>query len=171
MSNPALHTYLRDHYAGATAGLDVARRARDHQDDGTEFGEFFTWLAAQIDEDRTALGKIMDRLGVEPDPLKTATGWIAEKADRARKIALNALSLSSPGLDRIRELEMLLTGVQGKLALWSALEEIAPTNGTLVEAELLRLRERAEQQLDELTAQHRRAWSSVRATDTAAQPA
>jgi hypothetical protein len=48
-----LAIYLNDHLAGATAGLELARRARGSNRD-TELGEFLERLTGEIEEDREA---------------------------------------------------------------------------------------------------------------------
>jgi hypothetical protein len=60
-------------------------------------------------------------------------------------------------LSRVQELEMLRSGVQGKLALWDALYEISDLDDRLGAPELLALVERAEAQLVGLREHHRMA--------------
>jgi hypothetical protein len=97
-----LATYLNDHLAGATAGLDLARRLAD--DEGP-----LAAVAEEIAEDRQALIDVMERLSVGQSRIKVALGWGAEKVLRY-----------SPA-SRLEELEALSLGVEGKLALWRAL--------------------------------------------------
>jgi hypothetical protein len=120
-----LATYLNDHLLGATAGLELARRAaRENQ--GSELGEFLTGLAREIEDDRDTLLAVMSELGVTPDRLKVAAGWTAEKLGRLKPNAqLRGYSPLSP----LVEHEGLLTGIQGKLALWRVLAEVAPDLG------------------------------------------
>jgi hypothetical protein len=101
-----LSIYLNDHLAGATAGVNLARRAVDGA------------LAEEIDEDRTTLLDVMDRLGVGQDPVKVALGWAAVQAARLR---FAADLLGHAPVTRLEEVEALALGVEGKLALWQAL--------------------------------------------------
>jgi hypothetical protein len=94
----ALSIYLNDHLAGATAGVELARRVVP--------GE----LASEIDEDRAVLIDVMERLSVGRDRARIAIGWGTEKVLRLK-----------PG-GRFLELETLSLGVEGKLALWQALD-------------------------------------------------
>jgi hypothetical protein len=116
-----LATYLNDHLLGSTAGMELARRAaRENQ--GTELGAFLTGLARDVEDDRDTLVALMSELGVTPDRLKVAAGWAAEKLGRLKPNGqLRGYSPLSP----LVELEGLLIGIQGKLAMWRVLAEVA----------------------------------------------
>ena len=60
MSHNLLSIYLNDHLMGATAGLELARRAYGSNRDN-EFGSFLGPLAEEIAEDRETLVELMDR--------------------------------------------------------------------------------------------------------------
>jgi hypothetical protein len=92
-----LSIYLNDHLAGATAGVELARRVAPEG------------LAEEIEEDRAVLEEVMQRLSVGRDHVRLALGWGAEKALRLK-----------PG-GRFEDLEALSLGVEGKLSLWTAL--------------------------------------------------
>jgi LDH2 family malate/lactate/ureidoglycolate dehydrogenase len=136
-----LATYLNDHLLGATVGTELARRAaRENQ--GSELGQFLTALAPEIEDDRETLLAIMAELGVKPDRLKVAAGWTGEKLGRLKPNAqLRGYSPLSP----LVELEGLLVGIQGKLAMWQVLAEVAVDVG-LDRARLEGLAARAEAQ-------------------------
>lgn len=120
-----LATYLNDHLGGATAGVELVRRAA-RENEGSELGAFLSDLAAQIEADREALKAIMGELDVKADRAKVAGGWAAEKVGRLKPNAqLRGYSPLSP----LVELEGLLVGIQGKLGLWRALAEIADALG------------------------------------------
>lgn len=144
MGSDLLAIYLRDHHAGATAGLEVARRsARSNR--GSELGAFLERLAREIEEDRAELERIMRARGVRPSRPKDAGAWLAAKAGRLK---LNGRLRSYSPLSRVLELEGLTIGVTGKLALWRALE---PVTG---DPALPALQERAEAQRAELVRHH-----------------
>ena len=120
-----LATYLNDHLAGATAGVELSRRAA-RENEGSEFGAFLSELAVEIAADRDTLEAIMGELGVKPDRAKVAAGWAVEKVGRLKPNAqLRGYSPLSP----LVELEGLLVGIQGKLAMWRALAEITDEVG------------------------------------------
>jgi hypothetical protein len=148
-----LNIYLNDHLAGSTFGLELARRARG-ENEGTEYGDFLAGLEREIEEDRGELEAIMASLGIGKDRLKSTAAWAGEKVGRLK---LNGRLVGYSPLSRVLELEGLLGGVQGKLALWRALRELAPGDSRLDEPALDRLVIRAEHQLEGLREQHRRA--------------
>jgi hypothetical protein len=112
-----LAIYLNDHLAGATLGLELAKRAAGEHA-GTPLGDFLAGLRDEIAADRRALEEIMDAAGVGEDRLKVVAFWAAEKAGRLK---LNGHWLSRSPLSPMVELEGLATGITGKLLLWRAL--------------------------------------------------
>jgi hypothetical protein len=112
-----LPIYLNDHLAGAVAAVQLARRAAG-QNEGTEYGEALAGLAADIDQDRRTLQDLLKRLGIRGDPVKLLSSVVAEKLGRLK---LNGELLRYSPLSRLEEIELLMLGVEGKLALWRAL--------------------------------------------------
>ena len=142
MNEKYIRIYLQDHLAGSTAGLELARRTRG-ANEGTEYGLPLAKIADEIDADRRMLQGIMDDLGFGGDRLKNAGAWVLEKAGRLK---MNGELTGYSPLSRVVELEGLLTGITGKLGLWLALLQIAPSEPRL-DADLVgRLRDRAEEQ-------------------------
>jgi hypothetical protein len=146
-----LSTYLQDHRAGAEAGSDLARRMHE-ENQGTQYEDFLAHLAEEIEEDVVVLEQIMDRFDIDRSVLKTAAAKVGEKLGRMKPN--NQLTGYSP-LSRVLEFEGLRAGVQGKLALWDALLEIAPFDDRLDAEELGQLIVRAESQLTGLRVHHR----------------
>jgi hypothetical protein len=152
MSSPSkyLATYLNDHLMGATLGVELARRAAG-ENQGSELGDFLSGLAPEIEDDRDTLLALMSELGVKPDRLKVAAGWTSEKVGRLKPNAqLRGYSPLSP----LVELEGLLIGIQGKLAMWIVLGDVAQELG-LDRARLDALAARAERQQADVE-RHRR---------------
>jgi len=145
-----LETYLQDHRAGAEMGSDLARRLAD-ENMGTPYEDFLVGLAQEIDHDVATLEDIMGRFGVSRSVMKTAGAKIGEKIARLKPN--DQLTGYSP-LSRVLELEGLLAGVQGKLALWDSLAQIAPHEERLDEAEIAALQDKAERQLADLREHH-----------------
>jgi hypothetical protein len=135
-----LAIYLSDHLAGATGGVELARRARS-SNRGTSLGETLATLAAEIEADRATLEQIMERLEVKRSPSKTAAAWAAEKLGRLK---LNGRLTGYSPLSRLLELEMLQIGITGKLELWQALEQTQ--SAKLSHFDLTSLIERAKSQ-------------------------
>lgn len=143
MSN-LLAIYLNDHLAGATAGVELARRSRG-ANEGTPFGEFLTTLTEEIEEDRETLEKVMEAVGARRDRLKVGGAWAGEKVGRLK---LNGSLRSYSPLSRVVEIEGLRLGVEGKAGLWQMLREIADPRLSGFDFDALITR--AEHQRDEL---------------------
>jgi hypothetical protein len=137
-----LAIYLNDHLSGATAGLELFRRAAQAQQ-GEEPDDALSGLAKQIEQDRDSLIQIMTDLGVSTDRSKVALGWLAEKAGRLKP---NGHLFSRSPLSDVLELESMLLGVRGKAACWRTLRTLADTDQRLYADHLDALLERAEQQ-------------------------
>ncbi len=146
-----LRTYLQDHHAGATAGLELARRAAASNSD-SEYGPELERIASEIDADRAALERAMERLGVKPSAVKDAAGWMAEKLGRLKP---NNSLLSYSPLSRVVELEGLVIGVTAKLAVWEAMR--TAVGERLDGIEFAELAERAGDQRGRLETLRRRA--------------
>lgn len=143
-----LKIYLEDHYAGATAGTQLAHRTAG-ANEGTPYGEPLSRIAAEIEQDRDSLRAIMTELGVGPDRLKTAGAWAGEKMGRFK---LNGHLTGYSPQSRVLEIEGLVIGVTGKLCLWRGLRHVAQQETRLRVGELDLLIERAESQREELEA-------------------
>jgi hypothetical protein len=146
-----LRTYLQDHHAGATAGLELARRAAGSNSEN-EYGTELERIAAEIEADREALGAVMDKLGVKASAVKDAAGWTAEKVGRLKP---NNSLLSYSPLSRVVELEGLVLGVTGKQALWESLRSSVGDN--LDGINFVELSQRASDQRSRLEALRKRA--------------
>jgi hypothetical protein len=143
---PFLAIYLRDHFAGATAGLELAKRVSQSAR-GTETGPFHDDLVRRIAADREVLRDIMSRLGIAPSSIKNGLAWTLEKAGRLK---LNGRILRPSPLSRLVELETLALGVTGKRALWRSLAAIKTADARLASVDLDALIASAEEQATEL---------------------
>ncbi len=112
-----LAIYLNDHLAAAVAGVQLARRAARANRD-SPYGERLAELAEEINEDRHSLQRLLKGLEIGGDPFKLLAAVGAEWVGRLK---LNGELLRYSPLSRLEELEVLLLGVEGKLALWRAL--------------------------------------------------
>jgi hypothetical protein len=137
-----LAVYLNDHLAGATVGVELAKRSAS-SNEGTDYGAFLSELEHEIAEDRASLVRIMERFEVKEDRLKTTGAYIAEKFGRLKP---NAQLTGYSPLSRVVELEGLSLGIAGKLSLWRVLLGLADSDERLDREELGVLAERAETQ-------------------------
>jgi hypothetical protein len=148
-----LGTYLNDHLAGSTVGVELSKRASG-SNEGTEYGQVLDRIAREIEEDRETLKRLMDSLGVNHDRAKVAAAWTGEKLGRLKP---NGRLFSYSPLSRLIELEMLALGITGKLSLWEALTEVADQDSRIDLAQLKELSERAERQRAEVWKLRQRA--------------
>ena len=155
MAGQLLGIYLNDHYAGATAGLALFRRAAGAQA-GTPAGAELQRLAGEVAEDRAALRALLDRLGVPVQRSKVLSGWVLEKAARLKP---NGRAVRRSPLSSLVELEALVLGVQGKGAGFAALRA-ADLPGQ-DPAELDRLIAQAERQAEALERLRRQVAAEV----------
>jgi len=147
-----LAIYLNDHLAGATLGVELARRLRASNEDDPAFGSALAEVCAEIEADRETLKAVMDRLGVRQSKLKPLAAVLGERFGRLK---LNGRLWGYSPLSRLDELELLQVGVVGKRRLWRALEHTR--TGELPSFDLGALAERATEQLRRLEALHLKA--------------
>jgi hypothetical protein len=114
-----LSIYMNDHLAGATVGVELARRLRSNNADDDTFGPPIAQLCAEIEADREALEGVMKQLGISRDRLKPVGAWLGEKLGRFK---LNGQLTGYAPLSRLVELELLYLGLTGQIRLWRALE-------------------------------------------------
>jgi len=152
--------YLNDHLAGSGLALQLARRAAANNR-STSLGRALAQLAREIEEDRLALQEVMRRLDVGKDRLKLLVSWGAEKFGRLK---LNGELLRYSPLSRLEEIELILLGVEGKIALWRALRHGLGHDPRLREIDLEALIQRGGSQRRRLERHRLRAAEDVIAT-------
>ena len=115
-----LAIYLNDHLAGAALGVELARRLRSSNRGDPEMGEPLARICAEIEEDRETLIRLMERLDVDRNQVKPA---LAKAAERLGRLKPNGQLRGYSPLSRMLELEVLASGIGGKVQLWNALEQ------------------------------------------------
>lgn len=122
-----LSAYLNDHHAGSVAAIEMI----DHMIDSYKSGptaQFFSVLRAEIQEDQLELESIMKSAGVHVGALKQAAAWMTEKLTRL-KLGVGRTEDHEMGL--FLALEVLIVGITGKHALWTALAVASENVSTL----------------------------------------
>lgn len=115
-----LAIYLNDHLAGATLGVELARRLRSSNQGDPEMGRPLAEICGEIEADRETLERLIDRLEIGRDQIKPA---LAKAAERLGRLKLNGRLLGYSPLSRVLELEVLSGLVGAKMQLWNALEQ------------------------------------------------
>jgi hypothetical protein len=120
MPTDRLAIFLNDHFAGATVGVELARRTSASNREEPDYGTPLARLCEEIEADRTTLAAVMEARGVARDRVKPAAAWVAEKLGRLKP---NGQLRGYSPLSRVLELEGLVVGITGKLRLWRLLAE------------------------------------------------
>jgi hypothetical protein len=157
MTDRAIDLYLNDHLAGAMLGSDLAEQIRQRHE-GSPLGELMGSIAPEIESDRQQLVDLMERMDVSRNPIKQATGWLAEKTTRLK---FSGIASGEPEQSAFMALETLMLGVEGKASLWRALKEVRSQYPALSSTDLEHLLMRAERQRDAL--EHERLAAGTRA--------
>jgi hypothetical protein len=114
-----LAIYLNDHLALSIGGRELAERCLSENPEGT-LGAFLRRLIDEIEEEQRSVHTVLERTGGAEDPAKKNIAWVAEKIARFK---LNGQLTGYSDLSRLEELETLVVGIRGKMALWGTLEE------------------------------------------------
>lgn len=152
-----LATYLNDHLGGSATGRQLAQRTLQ-ANRGNEYGVVLEDVVRQIEESVASLEAVMDRLGVKPDRVKEAMGWTAEKLGRLK---LNGQLLGYSPLSRLIELEGLMLGITGQMAMWIALSSVLADDPRLEGIDLEHLAQRAREQRQTVERLRRQAASEA----------
>jgi hypothetical protein len=139
-----LAIYLNDHLALSIGGRELAERCLSENPGEGPLGAFLRRLLSEIGEEQRTLRTVLERTGGMEDPTKKSIAWVAEKIARLK---LNGQLTGYSDLSRLEELEALVVGIGGKMALWGTLEEVG--GRWLAGIDLKRLQALAERQQEE----------------------
>ena len=148
-----LAVYLRDHLAGAMAGVSLVRRCR-HANRGTDLDGVLAEIEEEIVEDRRTLQEMMARLRIAESRVKELLGLSAEFLGRVKS---NGRVFRRSPSSRVVELEALASGVFTKRSLWLSLRAVVDDYAALDSRELDRLAARSTRQYERLIIEHDRA--------------
>ena len=137
--NEPLDSYLNDHLAGSAAAVELVERIRDNNQ-GTALATVMEGLYTDIDADRATLQEVMGRVGVARSTPKQLAAKVLETLSRLR---LSERVTGGPHFTRLMELETLSLGIEGKLALWRALDQVTAQRPDLAAFDLPTLMDRA----------------------------
>ena len=142
MSDSHLAAYLTDHLAGSVIAIDLLAQLEQNRNE-RQLTDAVANLRAQIESDQRELQVLMHKLGIKQSVPRKAAGWLTAKIGEAKL----RLEDSSQGALRLLEsLEAVALGIDGKLALWRALQSITEIAPTLEKIEYPRLISRAKEQ-------------------------
>ena len=141
MNAKHLTNYLKDHFAGSLAAVELldhlisSHRGKIHE-------QFFIRLRDEVVEDQDVLSGLLRDLHADPGAVRNTTAFLSEKLARIK------LLLEDPSggqLARLEKLEALALGIDGKRALWRSLLAVAEIPA-LQKVDFAKLDQRAEDQ-------------------------
>ncbi len=139
MSKEHLAVYLNDHLAGSDFAVEVL----DHlTSENPHLKPSLEALKKDIEEDREQLRILMRHLHIQESRVRKAGTWISESI---AEVKLDVDDDTDGPLRRLERLEALAIGIEGKVALWRALEA-APSNEALAAMDYELLTQRGEDQ-------------------------
>jgi hypothetical protein len=121
MATEYFAVYLNDHLAGATVAIE---HIEDLQAEAKDIAPALADLRADIEADRSELQGIMREFNIAESRTRRAGAWVAEKGARLK---MRADDKATGPLRRLESLEAVALGIDGKHALWRALNAAAET--------------------------------------------
>jgi hypothetical protein len=140
MSKEHLAIYLNDHLAGSVVAVEILEHL---EAEATDLRPHLVQLRTDIEADRQELKALMHRLGISESRVRKVGGWILEQL---AEVKLEADDESGGALHRLERLEAVALGIDGKSALWSALNAAAAIAPELRGPDYDQLARRAEEQ-------------------------
>jgi hypothetical protein len=142
MTAKHLTNYLKDHFAGSVAAVELLNHLiSSHRGKSDE--QFFTRLRQEVVEDQEVLHKLLVDLGAGAGPMRNTTAILGEKLARIKLLLENP---TGGQLAILEKLEALAMGIDGKRDLWRALLAVAEDIPALGKVDFVRLDQRAEDQ-------------------------
>jgi hypothetical protein len=149
-----LHRYLEQHMAGSVAGIEHAKRMA-HLEAGSELGQTLQSLIGELEQESQRLRELARHVGADTKaPVKEGLAWLAEKVAR---VMVDARVASRSPIARVLDLELMVSAVAGKRALWEALSILGEIDPRLPKPELDQLIAAASAQQETLLRLHRSA--------------
>ena len=142
MSERHLTTYMKDHFAGSVAAVELLNHLISAHREKTD-EQVFLRLRDEVTEDQEVLRELLHDLDAESGVLRNTTAFLSEKLARIKLLLENP---AGGQLARLEKLEALALGIEGKRALWRALFAVAEKNQALRNVDFARLDQRADDQ-------------------------
>ena len=142
MADDHLAIYLNDHLAGAVVAVELLQHL-ERMYAGQAVQRFAADLRADIEVDRRELQKLMASLDVAESRARQATAWLVEKMTMMK---LRLDDWAGGDFRLFEALEALSLGIEGKRALWLALQDASASAPSLRQLDYTGLAERAAHQ-------------------------
>jgi hypothetical protein len=142
MNAQHLTNYMKDHFAGSVAAIELLNHLISSNRGKTD-EQFFVHLRDEVVEDQEALRGLLHELDTEGGAIRNTTAFLSEKLARIKLLLENP---SGGQLARLEKLEALALGIEGKRSLWGALLAVAEEIPILRQTDFARLGQRADDQ-------------------------
>jgi hypothetical protein len=142
MNAQHLTNYMKDHFAGSVAAIELLNHLISSNRGKTD-EQFFARLRDEVVEDQEALRGLLRDLDAESGAIRNTTAFLSEKLARIKLLLENP---SGGQLARLEKLEALALGIEGKRSLWDALLTVAEEIPALRKVDLASLGQRADDQ-------------------------
>ena len=145
MNAQHLTNYMKDHFAGSVAAIELLNHLISSNRGKTD-EQFFVRLRDEVVEDQEALRGLLHDLDAEDaegGAIRNTTAFLSEKLARIKLLLENP---SGGQLARLEKLEALALGIEGKRTLWGALLAVAEEIPILRQVDFARLGQRADDQ-------------------------
>lgn len=136
---PNLQHYLTAHLSGARAATAMLASLADRLE-----AEDLRAIVAELEDEQDQLRDVAADLDLRPSTLTQLTARAVEQVSRT---ARRASQLYRPGLRDLGELESMITGISGKLAMWRLFRSLPDDVPALAGLPLEQLIEQGERQL------------------------
>jgi hypothetical protein len=117
MSNKHLATYLNNHLSASVTILNLLGSIEENHPNA-DIAHFFGELRTEIETEQKELEALMARLDIGQNKPSQVAGWVTEKLSHLK---LRWDDAQEGPLYLVEVLELLLTGIEGKKALWRGL--------------------------------------------------
>lgn len=137
MDDPLEH-YLTTHLTGASGAISLLEDLADRLD-----APDLAAVHREVEEDARTAEALMHAIGMSPS---TTTRLLATAGEMASRVARTGVEVLHPDLRTVGELEAVLTGIHGKMALWRLLGDLGHRHQALAALPVEALLDRAEAQ-------------------------
>ena len=142
MNERHLTNYMKDHFAGSVAAVELlnhlisSHRGKTHE-------QFFVRMRDEVAEDQEVLRGLLHDLDAEGGALRNTTAFLSEKLARIKLLLENP---TGGQLAQLEKLEALALGIEGKRTLWRTLLALAEEIPALRKVDFAKLDQRADDQ-------------------------
>ncbi len=153
MNTRRMAIYFNDHLSLMVGEIELANRCQSSNKD-TDLALFLSRLKSDVIEQKSAVRRLLSRIGAAEAALKKGAAWLAEKLGRLK---LNDSILEYSNLSRLVELEGLCALAQQRVLFWETLESLGAHDARLIDIDARSLAARSRAHLDALASHRRQA--------------